>query len=887
MDFDRGAYKDTVLKVARQAGNVPPPDLITRYAITASELRVEAAFTARVNEVSGYWRTLNAGNNQLYKKLVQALLAAHADLEQRGQLTPESFRKQREAAATAARAQLAQRAKSIADSLPCIPVATLARLAEEVAGVIEESEVRDVVVKAGVTVIDPPWTIPDRPPLPPARYLEGHLKVLGLRLSIEAVLGDGGMREGFAVKRGFHTKDNKTIGESTLKQARDELSSRPLDERKTARDAVITLLGLTIADPGKLSELVIWELAAMLRPDIAAGVPVRAVADKAAELGLDPAEALELAVTLSAGGAATAAAAPPENDTEQVEELLRAGDLRAAAELAAALPPEAVAATTRDRVAAAVKEVERLRAEADNAHAAGDTEEEARLLVDLLARQSDGDVQDRLARIAPPPPTQVTAVADGDRIAIQWTHSAARTGKVSYRIVRTATPAAASANAQGVVADTDADSAADPAPPAGVPNHYTVFASRGGTAWSAGAAAPPVTILPEVQALELDATADSVVGSWRLPSAAVDVEVVRTGPGDGSETAVPVRGSLDGFVDATVATGVRYDYRVRAVYRGVSGERVTTTGVATSIRPQGPPVGVTDLTAEPVADGVNGEAQSLALRWTEPASGTVEIRVAAAPPQWPPGTSVPLATAGSYGRPQSGPVTPEADGKRMLRVPVRGGTTFLTVFTTGPRTAVVGNTVRMALTTPVTDLRAVRRGTRVRLSWIWPPGASTVRVTWTGDDANESVDLSLREYTDEGGFTVDAGTGAVDVAVMTLTRDAGGPVLSAPVTRTVPERSPQVRWRIIRRGLRRQVVLALTSDRPCDLPDLVVVRGRGGPPDDPTRGETVARIPRSRLSPEQPLTHPLGPESRTGPIRALRCFIPDGGDGLIFGQDTT
>lgn len=884
MDFDRGAYKETVLKPARQAGNVPPPDLIKRYAITASELRVESAFAARINEVSGYWRTLNAGNSQLYKKLVQALLAAHADLEQRGQLNPEAFRKQREAAATAARAQLAQRAKSIADSLPCIPVATLARLAEEVAGVLEENEVRDVVVKAGVTVIDPPWVIPARPPLPSARYLEGHLKVLGLRLSIEAVLGDEGMREGFAVKRGFHTTDNKTIGESTLAQAREALSRRPLDERKTARDAVITLLGLAVADAGRLEELLIWELACLLRPDVAAGLPVRAVADKAAELGLDPAEALELAVTLSAGGAGATAAAPAENDTEQVEELLRAGDLRAAVELIAALPPEAVAAATRDRVAAAAKEIERLRAAADRAHADGDAEEEARLLAELLTRQGDGDVQGRLGRIAPPPPTRVTAVADGDRIAVQWTHSAARTGTVSYRVVRTATPATASVNGQGVVADTDTDSAVDPAPPAGVPNHYTVFASRGGTAWSTGAPAAPVTILPEVQALALDATADTVVGSWRLPSAAVDVEVVRSRSGGGSKVGVPVRESLDGFVDATVTTGVRYDYRIRAVYRGGSGERVPATGVAASIRPQGPPVGVTDLTAEAVA---HGDEPGLVVRWSEPASGTAEIRVAATPPQWQPGTSVPLAAVGSYGRPQSGPVQRDPDGRSLLRVPVRSGTTFLTVFTTGPSTAVVGNTVRLALTRPVTDLRAVRRGARVRLSWIWPPGATTVRVTWTGDDANESVDVSLREYTDEGGFTIDAGTGAVNLAVMTVARDASGPVLSAPVTRTVPERAPQVRWQLSRRGLRRQVILALTSDRPCDVPGLVVVRGRSGPPDDPSRGETVAEIPRSRVSPDQPLEHPLGSERDTGPIRTLRCFVTQGGDGLIFSQDTT
>jgi hypothetical protein len=884
MAFDRGAYKEAVLKPARLAGNVPPPDLVVRYALTPSDLRVEDAFAARVAEVSGYWRSLAAGNNQLYKKLVQALLAAHAELDRRAELNPAAFRKQREAAVTAARTRLKQRANSIVNSLPCITATTLQRLIEEAAGLLDEAEVRELLHKAGVTVIDPPWQIPAAPPLPAARALAGHLGVLGLRLSIEVVLGSEGMRAGFGVKGSFRTQGNKTIGPSTLEQARKELASRPLDERKTAQDNVLTLLALAIGAPGKLDELLVWELAGILRPEVRAGLPVRAVADTAAELGLDPAEALELAVTLSTAATPDPAATEPDG-TELVEELLRTGDLRQAAELAASLPPEAVKPATRERIAAAVQEVEQLLAGADRARSAGDSEEEARLLAQVLTRQADEDLRARLGRIAPPPPTRLSAMADGNRIVLHWRHSEARTGAVNYRVVRSATGAATSPNAQDVVADTDANSAVDARPLVGTPNHYAVFASRGGTAWSAPATAEPVTILPEVATLELDATARSVSGSWRVSPDAVDVEVLRTSPGGGPSTRVALRGgSLDRFVDEAVTTGAHYEYRVRAVYPGPSGDRLATPGVVASIRPQGEPVAVTDLSAELVAGST---PPVIEVRWTEPASGTAELRLASTAPEWAAGAAVPVAAANSYGRPQSGPLDRSADGRHTLRLPVRDGTMFLTVFTSGTRTAVVGNTVRLAVANPVTDLRAVRRGTRVRLGWIWPAGASAVRITWSGETASGQADLYLREYTDDGGFTIDAGTGALDVSVTTLARGTGGPTLSAPVTRSVPARPPQVWWRFTtsrRGGLRRQVVLTLTSDRPCEVPAVVVVRGRGGrPPEDLSSGEHIAELPRMRLSPDTPLVHPLGQERRTGPVQALATFISHDSADLIFG----
>ena len=50
-----------------------------------------------------------------------------------------------------------------------------------------------------MSINDPPWHIPTGPPLPIARALPDNLRVLGIRLSIELILGAEGMRAGFSL----------------------------------------------------------------------------------------------------------------------------------------------------------------------------------------------------------------------------------------------------------------------------------------------------------------------------------------------------------------------------------------------------------------------------------------------------------------------------------------------------------------------------------------------------------------------------------------------------------------------------------------------------------------------------------------------------------------
>lgn len=376
---------------------MPPADLLVRYGLNRSELSSDQVVTARIAEVCGYWNSLRAGNNKLYKTLVDALLGAHADLEQRGELTAAAFRAQRDKAETEARKRLALRVGSIAKSLSCVTLETLARLVEDGAGMLSEREVRNELGKQGIRIIEAPWAIPAAPPLPAARKLPDHLTVLGLRLSVEIVLGADGLRAGFSLKQGFRAQGGKVLGKDTLDSVRERMATRGHDQRKTASNSIITVLQLALDTPGKLDELLIWELSAILRRDVAAGLPVSAVADSAIELGLDPAEAQELAVTLISAGAPAAPDTAPDAG-EQVEELIRAGDLRGAEELVRSLPADAVRQPTRDLLDRSRAELAKLVAEADAAHAGGDTEREAELLAQVMLRDTDDDLRRRLDR---------------------------------------------------------------------------------------------------------------------------------------------------------------------------------------------------------------------------------------------------------------------------------------------------------------------------------------------------------------------------------------------------------------------------------------------------------------------------------------------------------
>ncbi|GIF26532.1 hypothetical protein BJ973_000976 [Actinoplanes tereljensis] len=819
MPSDWDDYKATVLDPARKAGNVPPEDLFLRYRITGVH-REPVQFDARVEETVRFWKTQKTVS-KVYQPLAGALLVAHAELNRAKALTYAEFARRRETAAAQATTRLDDRIALVAKGIPLLTRAALEHLVAENGGVLSADEVRARIKLGGVTIIEPPWDIPDRP-AESAIALPPKLRLLGLRISPEVVFSRERLAAGFTLKQGFQlTADGGRLTSEVLEVAKGLQAQRTRDDRTTAADTVLTIL-LRAQRAGTLDQLVCWEVAELVRAQLGHGLPPAVAAEAAVAAGLDRAEALELTASLVPGTGRPAEA----KDGETVSAALAAGSLREAERLLAALPEAAVPAEVRVRVRAAAAALQELVGRADRAEREGRSEETAGLLAEAVHRAvDDPDLAARLDRIPPPPPAGVRAESDGVRIAVRWAPSPAVTGRIGYRVVRAAA-AAISPDGGEPVAEATVNHAADPSPPVARPVVYTVFAVRG-TSVSPGVAAAPVTLLPPVTGFELGTDGSSVTGSWQSHPAASAVEVTRTRTdGDGGEVVVAAgSGPATAFADPAVELDVNYAYVVRPVYSGPGGERCTGPAVAGTVLVERPPEAVTDLRAE-VVDGPDGSR--LRLTWTTPPGGRVEIRRSAGPAPWPAGERVTAAAVNGWGEVAGGGHLPGAGGRTEVLVPTGQGNVVLTAVSRGRSGAVIGNSLELALAATVTGLRARRRWDSVQVDWLWPDGIHEARVTWSAPDRRGEREISRRTFVDDGGVRLDTGPGEVAVSVRSVIRERHTELASTPVTVRVAGRPPRVEWALQSARLRRRRVLRLRADQDCVLPDLRLVLGSAG-----------------------------------------------------------
>jgi hypothetical protein len=871
-EFD--TYRDTVLDAARRAGNVPPVDWFVRYDIDPNQVRDPAEFKRRVAAVVKFWRSLK--HQRKYLPLATALLTADTDLSRRGLLTIEAFTKQHEESRTRARVRMDDRIAAVADSASCLTVSGLRRLLDMLDGAFTEPEVRAALAEKNLTVIEPPWELPAGPPAPSARSLTAPLTALDSRLSPDVVFGVEAVRAGFRLKDGFRlAADGRTVTQSELLALREKHSRSKHDEHKTAVDTVLAILIGAADQPDALHKLFLWEVTEQLRPDVEAGLPVRVVTQSATELGLDAGEAAELAVTLTAG---TGRGARDDTVARRIAEAIRAGELGEARGLLDDVPA-GECAEARAELEEITRRVADLTHRAESALAAGGSEEAAALLAEAAAAAADDDgLRARLAAVPPPPPEEVTAGIDGarGRIHIRWAPSRARTPEVRYRVVRTTGEPAVTSSAGTAVAETAGNEAKDELPPPAVPVCYTVFASRGGDAWSAGVAAAPVESVPAVTDLELRTTELAVTGAWQTSPGTTSVLVTRSDEGSGESVTVPSRG-MSAFADPAVRTGVTYEYAVTALYRSPSGAERRSVPVRAVATPTAPPTAVEELRWTATQDG---GASVVELVWPPPAGGTVEVRASAREPRWPAGTIVPRTEAAGIGKVVGGTVTTDSRGHDHLVFRPPQGRVVLTVITVSGDRAAIGAGTTVALLDPVSELRTRRHGDDIRLFWTWPPGATRARVAWwptaTGSPSAPlgEFGVSLRQHTASGGVTFTARPGPITVAVRTVAGRAGNEDSSPALTAVVPGERARVTYAVRSTGVpgRRRHEIVLTSDQPCHLPDVLVIHRKDGVlPLRAGNGTTLATIAARELAQGQHVSVPLDVQVR--PLSGLACFL--------------
>src|SRR5947207_13792038 len=117
-DFDADGYRREVLDPARKRGNVPPPDLLIRYAVALEMEHDAAAFETRVAQVVKHWRSMR--QQRLYRKLAEALLAAHAELKAADKINFAHFVQRGRHERDQAQARLESLVEEIAATTPAV-----------------------------------------------------------------------------------------------------------------------------------------------------------------------------------------------------------------------------------------------------------------------------------------------------------------------------------------------------------------------------------------------------------------------------------------------------------------------------------------------------------------------------------------------------------------------------------------------------------------------------------------------------------------------------------------------------------------------------------------------------------------------------------------------
>jgi hypothetical protein len=446
----------------------------------------------------------------------------------------------------------------------------------------------------------------------------------------------------------------------------------------------------------------------------------------------------------------------------------------------------------------------------------------------IKAELDDPGIEVAIERCRPAPPRRAVARVDGGRVTISWEPSAATAGRISYRVSRGGTTLEETAVGQVV----------DEHPPGGAPVTYSVRTLRDGNPSGGAAVTNPVTVLPEVEDLELQGGSDAISGRWRLPDGA-DGAVVSRSNGN-TETRLP--GSHTGsFVDRDVRPGETYGYRVRTRYRLPDGLIALSDGVLASAGCQEVPVAVTDLRAE--FDGGD-----LVADWTPP-RGEVELLLLGPGDERPDRGVLPVGRLRRY----RGTLRATGHGSRghlRSRVAGNGRQLVLLPVTVLGDLAAVGQPCELDLRHgSVRALRVLRLGPAVRLTWEWPAGAVQARVLWRhgakpvgpADPQASVLDVTKVDY-DSHGVQVTAAAGEYWFAVCTMVPSGSGPSFG-PLALAREFTASEASYRV-RRGSRlrrRPWVLRVEADGAA-LPQVVLVAKPGVRPMHAGDGDQVLRL---------------------------------------------
>jgi hypothetical protein len=798
-------------------------DIVDLYDMSAGGS--DAVVAARVAGVLDVFnKTLT---NQSFKKIGPTLVELHQLLAERnaGLSTAAFWQARLGDRASRGGERLTEFVQVVVDEAGVLELVTTTRLAElaqavGVAGYVPAGEIEAAVRAAGVEVV-PPVT---PPPTPVPSAVLKELAGTSLASIVDAVFLQD-RPAGFRVLDGFVGAGNEELTLATV------AASRRITEQRSSNDnengAIKRVLGVLsgLPDDRTLEQVVqAWFIEAgrqAVQHERALTLALKRLTDTR----LDRRDAARILTLFPAGRSST-------GGFPEVQQKVAAGALKEARRLF-----EAACAASGDSVTDARSEAQRtlegaerrvadLRARAQEAVGRRDVAVAAQALNEALTLCTDDPSLDRiLAGLPPAAPLNlaVTTGPDGRTVQVTWEPGFGSTAEVSYVVVCRASVAPQNAQDGTVLAEGVTGTRFDhPTPELATPLYYGVAATGGGD--YSPVAARPITVLPPVRDVRVDADPDSVTLTWSPPPDARAVRVLQTAP-DGRQTELHPN-DHGAVVSTGLTTGATYTYLLTAVYATAAGELAAEPCRVTGI-PRDPVKPVPFVTLRLETEG--GTEPELEAGWQAVPGYDVELWHTAGAPRWPYGATVPMAEIAAVATRLSG-VSAGGGRREGVRGPAAAGLRHYFAVTRDGDDGVIGQSNEVAVCPTLTGVTADRFHDVVVLGWDWPGADFDVRVGWDGQVSGERR-ITRAQYAAEGGLRIGAGTGTTRLRLQTVPASGGESWASPETVVTVAAAAPGVRYTTSwhKRFARPPHAVTLTfdsADRPPAVP--VVVVGQAG-----------------------------------------------------------
>lgn len=376
----------------------------------------------------------------------------------------------------------------------------------------------------------------------------------------------------------------------------------------------------------------------------------------------------------------------------------------------------------------------------------------------------------------------------GRRVALGWQRASVRNAamktdpaRISYFVVRKEDAAPAGPMDGERLAETQQLRYEDTSCVPGVIYGYAVFPGYAGVVCKGGISSARVMTLADVSDLQSMCDDGEIQIRWKLPPNAVGVKCVRKAGGeprsdqDGEQ--INLQSGAKGLVDKGLKNRTPYGYRIAAVFKGPSGEHVSSAGVTCVAVPAERPK---------MLDSLRYELSecNLKLSWQPIAGCTVRLLV----------TQSPLGQYGAF-LPETDSMFAGAEvikdvdqdsGVGTWKIPTRG-VFFVTPLTCKDGMALLGKAIPVIPS--VSNVSILRRSGNIEISWDWPSGCEEVLLVWRTDrmpsgpdDASASrVSVTQLAYRRDMAYIIShVGAASYYVSVYSVSRNEGKEVYSLP-----------------------------------------------------------------------------------------------------------